>query len=129
MPGDFPLSFNVLKSSIDCNRPSFHEKSIAPYTYTTHSIIFCVFVSAKKRNFYRAWKACLRSVRRLSIRLRVRLWTIAILQVSESGFPRNYVVTLTWLHFTVVPVMSGHPRDHAKVSVHCRWPLIRGTDG
>ena len=36
------------------------------------------------------------------------------------------------LHFfdtgiTVVPVMNGHPRDQAKVSVHCRWPLIRGN--
>ena len=30
---------------------------------------------------------------------------------------------------TVVPVMNGHPRDQAKVSGHCRWPLIRGTDG
>ena len=27
---------------------------------------------------------------------------------------------------TVVPVMNGHPRDQTKVSVHCRWPLIRG---
>ena len=25
--------------------------------------------------------------------------------------------------------MNGHPRDQAKLSVHCRWPLIRGTDG
>ena len=24
--------------------------------------------------------------------------------------------------------MNGHPRDQAKVSVYCRWPLIRGTD-
>ena len=23
--------------------------------------------------------------------------------------------------------MNGHPRDQAKVSVHCRWPLIRGN--
>ena len=23
--------------------------------------------------------------------------------------------------------MNGHPRDEAKVSVHCRWPLIRGN--
>ena len=23
--------------------------------------------------------------------------------------------------------MNGHPRDQAKVSVHCRWPPIRGT--
>ena len=30
---------------------------------------------------------------------------------------------------TVVPVMSGHPRDQAKVSVHCRWLLIKGMDG
>ena len=30
---------------------------------------------------------------------------------------------------TVVPVMNGHPRDQAKVSVHCRWPLVTGTDG
>ena len=28
---------------------------------------------------------------------------------------------------TVVPVMNGHPRDQAKVSVHSRWPLIRGN--
>ena len=28
---------------------------------------------------------------------------------------------------TVVPIMNGHPRDQAKVSVHCRWPLIRGN--
>ena len=28
---------------------------------------------------------------------------------------------------TVVPVMNGHPRDQLKVSVHCRWPPIRGT--
>ena len=28
---------------------------------------------------------------------------------------------------TVVPVMNGHPRDQAKVSVHYRWPPIRGT--
>ena len=30
---------------------------------------------------------------------------------------------------TVVPVMNGHPRDQAKVSEHCRWPLVTGTDG
>ena len=29
--------------------------------------------------------------------------------------------------YTVVPVMNGHPRDQAKVSVHCRWPPIRGN--
>ena len=29
----------------------------------------------------------------------------------------------------VVPTMNGHPRDQAKVSVHGRWPLIRGTGG
>ena len=29
---------------------------------------------------------------------------------------------------TVVPVMNGHPLDQAKVSVHCRWPLVTGTD-
>ncbi len=32
-------------------------------------------------------------------------------------------------NITVVPVMNGHPRDQAKVSVHYRWPLVRGTDG
>ena len=30
---------------------------------------------------------------------------------------------------TVVPVMNGHPRDQAKVSVRYRWPLVTGTDG
>ena len=28
---------------------------------------------------------------------------------------------------TVVPVTNGHPQDQAKLSVHCRWPLIRGN--
>ena len=31
-------------------------------------------------------------------------------------------------HTTVVPVMNGHPRDQAKVYVHCRWPLVTGTE-
>ena len=31
--------------------------------------------------------------------------------------------------YTVIPVMNGHPWDQAKVSVHCRWPLVTGTDG
>ena len=31
------------------------------------------------------------------------------------------------IRISVVPVMNGHPRDQAKVSVHCRWPLIRGN--
>ena len=25
--------------------------------------------------------------------------------------------------------MNGHPRDQSKVSVHDRWPHIRGTGG
>ena len=25
--------------------------------------------------------------------------------------------------------MNGHPRDQAKVSLHDRWPLVRGTEG
>ena len=29
--------------------------------------------------------------------------------------------------YTVVPVMNGHRRDQANVSVHCGWPLIRGN--
>ena len=36
-------------------------------------------------------------------------------------------VTFIMLLYTLVPVMNGHPRDQAKVSVHCRWPLIRGN--
>ena len=36
-------------------------------------------------------------------------------------------MVLNLIMCTVVPVMNGHPRDQAKVSVHCRWPLIRGN--
>ena len=46
---------------------------------------------------------------------------------------KKYVSKMTHRFFitinTVVPVMNGHPRDQAKVSVHCRWPLVTGTDG
>ena len=38
-----------------------------------------------------------------------------------------HIVMVFVISGTVVPVMNGHPRDQAKVSVHCRWPLIRGN--
>ena len=41
---------------------------------------------------------------------------------------RRHTKISKW-QYTVVPVMNGHPRDQANVSAHCRWPLIRGTDG
>ena len=42
----------------------------------------------------------------------------------------NYSLSnCTTLQYTLVPVMNGHPRDQAKVSVLCGWRLIRGTDG
>ena len=37
--------------------------------------------------------------------------------VDRSGDNNNIGIQ------TVVPVMNGHPRDQAKVSVHCRWPI------
>ena len=30
---------------------------------------------------------------------------------------------------TVVPVMNRHTLDQAEVSLHDRWPLVRGTGG
>ena len=47
--------------------------------------------------------------------------------IKFCGLARQYIIE-TFEITTVVPVMNGHPRDQAKVSVHCRWPLIRGTD-
>ena len=29
----------------------------------------------------------------------------------------------------LVPVMNGHPREQAKVSLNDRWPLVGGTGG
>ena len=53
---------------------------------------------------------------------------------TDLVFLGNTMITLCTKLFccyqfthTVVPVMNGHPRDQAKVSVHCRWPLIRGN--
>ena len=45
-----------------------------------------------------------------------------------SALYLSYLLTTVSMT-TVVPVMNGHPRDLAKVSIHGRWPLIRGTDG
>ena len=45
----------------------------------------------------------------------------------------NKTRMLRWIHGislkdnTVIHVMNGHHRDQAKVSVRCRWPLIRGN--
>ena len=48
---------------------------------------------------------------------------------NRAGFWRQ---TVSWcapprLPALDLPVMNGHPRDQAKVSVHCMWPLIRGN--
>ena len=49
--------------------------------------------------------------------------------MSQEGriFTHMLVLVSQFERYTVVPVMNGHPRDQAKVSVHCRWPLIRGN--
>ena len=44
--------------------------------------------------------------------------------VRGKRLKKNWLRTF---HNTVVPAMGGHPWDQAKVSVHDRWPLIRGT--
>ena len=48
---------------------------------------------------------------------------------TKQNWLMNKMATDLILPITVVPVMNGHPRDQAKVSVHCRWPLVTGTDG
>ena len=51
------------------------------------------------------------------------IW-LRFVHISSKGFlPQGGFLP----HVTLVPVMNGHPRDQAKVSVHCRWPLIRGN--
>ena len=79
---------------------------------------------------------------RVSFRLRVR----DMVRVTQKSYQTKPPPTITATNFivkmeggfiilnilkllcnTVVPVMNGHPRDQAKVSVHCRWPLIRGN--
>ena len=51
------------------------------------------------------------------------LFSKKIFQIGPLGWSSLLIAT------TVVPVMKGQPRDQAKVSVHCRWPLVTGTDG
>ena len=55
----------------------------------------------------------------------------SIFTLTPMIFMSQQYVAKSHLHVahTVVPVMNGHPRDQAKVSVHCRWPLVTGTDG
>ena len=48
--------------------------------------------------------------------------------------PRTYVPRYRCSPFftfnnTVVPVMNGHPWNQAKVSLHDRWPHVKGTGG
>ena len=51
-------------------------------------------------------------------------------EVEENGCIIKCASTADkrYIH-TVVPVMNGHLRDQAKVSVHDRWPLAGGTGG
>ena len=46
---------------------------------------------------------------------------------TDAGLGYHAMLSPVMKLTTVVPVMNGHPRDQAKVSVHCRWPLIRGN--
>ena len=57
------------------------------------------------------------------------LLTATNVLVRLTNSQKTLLAAFKYLHSTVVPVMNGHPRVQAKVSVHCRWPLIRGTDG
>ena len=45
----------------------------------------------------------------------------------QAGIRTGVATVCESFTYTVVPVMNGHPRDQAKVFVHCRWPLIRGN--
>ena len=57
-------------------------------------------------------------------------WTPHSNLEKDNSLKNTPVLAQRWAVWSsVVPVMNGHPRDQAKVSVHCRWPLIRGTDG
>ena len=52
---------------------------------------------------------------------RLMLWSIKFKNLTSC----EYMIQIQYL----VPVMNGHSRDQAKVSVYCRWPLVTGTDG
>ena len=47
--------------------------------------------------------------------------------VGQMEFTEHFAMFGKCFCITVVPVTNGHPRDQAKVSVHCRWPPIRGN--
>ena len=55
--------------------------------------------------------------------------TADYIPLSCIDFILEIVCEIAAFGSTVVPVMNRHPRDQAKVSVHCRWPLVTGTDG
>ena len=48
------------------------------------------------------------------------------IDISSKTLNRCNIRKHAYIH-TVVPVMNGHPRDQAKVSVHSRWPLTTGV--
>ena len=47
--------------------------------------------------------------------------------MEVAGYRKIGRPKLMWIGVTVVPVFSGHPSFPAKVSLHCRCPLIRGV--
>ena len=56
---------------------------------------------------------------------KLNCWLVGI--ITDVSLHLCYDKLHKWKESTVVPVMNGHPRDQAKVFVHCRWPLIRGN--
>ena len=92
-----------------------------------HNIPECVLISVIN-------DGCHRTPTYLGVKLdRTRIYREHLTALRGKVMARTALIRrlagTSWGASTVVPVMNGHPQDQAKVSVHCRWPLVTGTDG
>ena len=78
-------------------------------------------------SFYILYTADLNYLIRL-VRYLYILLDISVVNSHATSAYECELLAVTW-HYSSLPVMNGHPRDQAKMSVHDRWPLVGGTGG
>ena len=108
-----------------------------PYVQLSHKM-FVICINNRQNQIFSEMSLC--DVMELPLFLcgAILLWRLRFAKVNMNKVKKKlryhinsscklFLSICIHFHYTVVPVFSGHPSFPAKVSLHCRCPLIRGV--